>query len=299
MKILVTGGTGFIGSHIISQLKKQGYTVHLLVRPSTDTSQLVLKHIAYYEFNGDIGWLIGHLESEKYDGVVHLASLFLAQHDSSDIAELINSNILFSTQLLEAASKSHINWFINTGTFWQHYQNKDYAPVNLYAATKQAFEDLAQFYWQTNQINFITIKLSDTFGPGDTRQKLFNLWLNSAQNNEVLEMSPGEQLIDISYIDNVVDAYLQAIKLLSSSNSNEMKGKSYVVTSETRVQLKQLAIIFEKILGKKLQIRWGAKQYRLREVMVPWNKGEVVPGWKPRVSLEEGIRRFLVSAKID
>jgi nucleoside-diphosphate-sugar epimerase len=169
--------------------------------------------------------------------------------------------------------------------------------VNLYAATKQAFEDIAKFYLDTSGINFVTLKLNDTYGPADKRKKILNVWMNCIQTGEALDMSEGEQLIDITYIDDVVDAYVTMIKLLENDTSSSLKGKFFAVSSSKPLKLKELAKIFERISSGKLNINWGAKPYRSREVMIPWNQGKSIPGWKPRVSLEEGIKRFINSYK--
>ena len=291
MKLLVSGATGFIGSHLTKRLVAEGHEVFAIVRASTDTETLTQNKITPIVQPESCAELITCMETEKFDGVLHLASLFLAQHKPEDIKGLIDSNVLFSTLLLEASVKSSIPWFINTGTFWQHFENAPYSPVNLYAATKQAFESIAAYYLETSPINFVTLKLSDTFGPGDIRPKVFNLWLKVAKTGEVLEMSPGDQKLDISYIDNVIDGFIQLVALMSGSEGTAFRGKFFALKSGNVAPLKEIAAIFEKVTNLKLNIVWGAKPYRPREVMEPWNTGETIPGWSPNISLEEGIAR--------
>lgn len=287
MNILLTGAGGFIGSHLTTALEKEGYRVHALTRsPETVGKQQVL-------FTGDTRALTTYLKEEKVSGIIHLASYFTASHTPEEIDALVESNLLLGIELLEAAKASGIKWFINTGTFWQHYQNAAYSPVNLYAATKQAFETLAQYYCETSEMKFVTLKLNDTFGPHDTRPKIFNLWNRISRSGEVLEMSPGEQLIDISYIDNVCDAYLRLAALLNKGEEGIRSGDAFAVTSGEHMTLKELATLFERVSQKPLHISWGKRPYREREVMIPWETFKTVPGWRPRVSLEEGIRRTL------
>lgn len=291
MKILITGATGFIGGHLIERLHNDGHQICAVVRITSDTNSLVEKNIPFFVFNDDINHFVDFLEQERFDGIIHLASLFLAQHKTEDIRSLIDSNVYFSTALIESAVKAHIPWFINTGTFWQHGGNKSYAPVNLYAATKQAFMDIARYYGDIGAINFATIQLSDTFGPNDKRPKIFNLWAKSIEQKEKLGMSPGYQKIDISYIDNVIDAFVQLMKLLSRDDKQKLNGSIFAVSSQKVLTLRKLALLFSQTTQETLAISWGEKDYRPREVMTPWKKGKPVPGWKPKVSLEEGIRR--------
>ena len=132
--------------------------------------------------------------------VFHLASLFLAQHTLEDIERLVQSNLLFGVQIAEAITLQGVTKLINTGTSWQHYENEDYNPVCLYAATKQAFEDMLKFYVEASKLKVITLKLFDTYGPDDSRPKLFTLLRKVAQEQTELAMSPGEQLIDLVYM---------------------------------------------------------------------------------------------------
>jgi len=291
MKILVTGGTGFVGRNLVRKLVEKGYEIHCIVRLNSNVSNID-KRAKIFRYDGNIDLLIDFFQSQKFDGVVHLASLFLASHTRYDIENLILSNIQFGVELLEACKISNVKWFINTGTFWQNYKNERYNPVNLYAATKEAFEVIAKYYTETSELIFTTIKLNDTYGNDDTRNKLFNLWKKIALSGEVLEMSPGEQIIDICHIDDVINAYELLIEYLNSNKKYEFKNKTYVVTSNERMSLRKLAEVFEKVTNKKLNIKWGARPYREREVMIPLENGEVVPNWKPKVSLEEGIKKL-------
>jgi len=290
MKIIVTGSTGFVAKALIETLINAGNEVHAIIRSHSDTSG-IHQETKFYTDNGKSSDLVQYFKKIHADGVIHLASLFLAQHEVEDTEALVVSNILFGTRLLEASIHSDVNWFINTGTFWQHYNNETYNPVNLYAATKQAFQDVAKFYYETQNINFVTIKLNDTFGAGDTRKKVFNLWKNLATSGEDLGMSPGDQVIDISYITDIVEAYTLMINLLEKDTNYSYKGQAYVVSSSERMPLKELAKVYEEATDSTLNITWGERPYRNREVMYPWDKGEVVPGWKQNTSLKNAIQK--------
>jgi nucleoside-diphosphate-sugar epimerase len=294
MKIVITGATGFVANALVNRLIQGNHEVYVVVRESSNISS-ISKDAKLYVDRGDTHALNHFFADINPDGVVHLASLVLVEHSSDDIAPLIHSNILFGTRLLEAASKSDTKWFINTGTFWQHYNNEDYNPVNLYAATKEAFEVMAKYYYETQGIDFVTLKLNDTFGEGDTRKKIFNLWRSLEKSGESLGMSPGEQIIDISYIENIIDAYCQLIDNMHGDNEHKYNGKSFALNADERMSLKSLSKIYEKVTNSKLNIVWGERPYRDREVMTPWNRGESVPGWKQKISLEDAIVRVINS----
>ncbi len=296
MKILITGGTGFIGKNLIKSLLDNNYNVYCITRIHSDLSKINSK-VKIFQYDENIDSLLEFFQNEKFDGVIHLASLFLLNHTKDNISNLLSSNIKFGVELLEASKISKIKWFINTGTFWQNYNEEEYNPVNLYAATKEAFLDIAKYYTQTSDLIFTTIKLNDTFGPNDTRNKIFNLWHKISQTNEILEMSQGNQIIDISYIEDVINAYDILIKHLSSNKKNEYKNKIFAIKSNERMSLKELSKVFEKAINCKLNIQWGAKPYREREVMNPWEDGETIENWEQKYTLKDAIIKTILENK--
>jgi nucleoside-diphosphate-sugar epimerase len=288
MKILVTGATGFIGKNLVNKLIELNIEVTVNLhseKPSPFTNKVKTYRLNEKNIQSDIDFL----KTSEFSGIIHLASLYITTHKSEEATSLVTTNVTFSTYVLECAAKAKINWFINTGTFWQNFQNRDYSPVNLYAATKQAFENIAQYYIETNKIKFCTLRLSDTYGPNDTRAKIFNLWNRIARTGETLDMSMGEQVIDISFIDDIVNAFILLATHLQNNRSDVNSGNVYSVMAEERFTLKELSVVFEKATKTKLNINWGEKQYRDREVMIPWENGVLVPEWKSKTNLMEGI----------
>jgi len=297
MKILVTGATGFIGKNLIKLLLDNN-EIHIIVRMNSLTLEIDSR-AKIFTYDENINSLVDFFLKEKFDGVIHLASLFLVDHKRDDISNLISSNIKFGTDILQGCKESNVKWFINTGTFWQNYNNEDYNPVNLYASTKEAFEKIAKYYVETSNLIFVTIKLSDTFGPNDTRNKVFNLWNRISKTNEILEMSKGEQLIDISYIEDVINAYSILIEHLNLDSKKDFKNKIFTVGSNERMSLKSLSKVFEEATNSNLNIKWGARPYREREVMIPWENGETIPNWKPKYTLKKAIIKTIESINND
>lgn len=289
-RVLVTGATGFIGQHLASRLLSMGNDVHLLVRERSDLSVLGAdrERCTLHVFDGTYESAGRAVKESAPDTVFHLASLFLAQHSASDVQSLIRSNVEFGAYILEAMTECGVSRFVNTGTSWQNYNNAAYEPVNLYAATKEAFSDILAYYTAAKGLHAVTLKLFDTYGPGDTRKKLFTLLKKASETGEELQMSPGEQLLDIVYIDDVIDAFVQAIPLLDVS---EPAASGYAVSSGNPITLRSVVEIFSAAVGRRVNVVWGGREYRPREVMVPWNSGPAVPGWAPKWSLEDGLRK--------
>ena len=194
--VLVTGATGFVGAHLTRRLVADGWDVHLVVGPGSDLARLgpAADRVRAHVHDGTTEGLIALVGAAGPDPVIHLASLFLAQHAPADVAGLVASNVLFGTQLVEAMAQHGVTRLLNTGTSWQQYENRDGAPVNLNAATKEAFEAVLAYYVEAQGLRVLTLKLFDTYGPDDPRPKLLTLLRRTAASQQPLAMSPGEQL---------------------------------------------------------------------------------------------------------
>lgn len=291
-RALLTGATGFIGGHLAKALIHHGWDLHIIVRPESALGMIegLQSEMTIHAHDGSTGQLLKIVADCSPDVVFHLASLFLAQHSPDNIEQLVRSNVLFATQLTEAMVKANCRWLVNTGTSWEHFENSAYSPVNLYAATKQAYEVMLTYYLATTPLKAITLKLFDTYGPKDPRPKLFTLLHTVAVEGEPFAMSQGEQLIDLVYIDDVVRAYLVAAERLLAGEVHEHE--RYAVSSGHPLKLRELVELYSEVTGKQLPIQWGARPYRPREVMVPWQNGSPLPLWKAEVDLIEGIKRL-------
>lgn len=288
MRVLVTGATGFIGTNLTRELRKK-HELFILGQFEGDPEKLGLPGIIMTD---DIQRLADYIKENQIEGIVHLASLYLTVHAPEQVKDLVLSNVFLGTAVLEAASLAGcVKWFLNTGSIWQNYRSEGdtYNPVNLYAATKQAFIDMAKYYKDAFGVKFCTLKLCDTYGPDDTRKKIINLFKEYSESGKVLKMSPGEQKIDLIYITDIIEGFTHLAELLAGGESLD---DEYVLTSGRQISLKELAGLFCEVSGRKLNIEWGGRPYRDREVMVPW-KGTPLPGWVAKVSFEEGVKLFM------
>ena len=298
MKVLMTGITGFIGHHLGEKLLSEGHEVFAIVRPTSKVEELsenLQRNVKFFTYDADntILDIITDLcvEDNRPDVVYHLAADVLNAHHFEDIKFLIQSNITFGTELLDAMTANNIYNFVNTGTMSQHFEDADYSPTNLYAATKECFENIIKFYSEVRNLKCIALHLFDTYGADDKRGKVFGLLKKISETGETLKMSPGGQLIDMVYVDDVVDAFIAAGNYLAK-NQYDYCG-TYGVSSMNPIPLRNVAKIFEEISGKKLSIEWGGRPYRQREIMVPWKSFKTLPGWSPKINLREGIKKLL------
>jgi len=289
MNILLTGVTGFIGKNLSRTLSDAGHSVSGIIR-STSAVNDILTSCNLFTYDGTYSSVVNAFERSKPDIVIHLATKYLSTHTSDDVESLVESNILFGTFILEAMRNSGCSMIINTGTRWQHFNDKPYSAVNFYSATKQAFSDILEFYTSTYGYKALTLELSDTYGPGDTRGKIVDLLGSALRDNKCIDLSPGGQLLDLVYIDDVSTAFLKAIDI--AVNIPFGLYQTYTVSSLEQLSLKEIGCIAEQVFVKKNLLNWGGKQYRDNEVMKPCVFFPNLPDWRPAVNLRHRLFQY-------
>ncbi|MFN3557887.1 MAG: NAD-dependent epimerase/dehydratase family protein [Brevundimonas sp.] len=283
---LVTGATGFIGGALTRRLLADGWTVHVLLRPY---SLLDIEHAALtahrLESPSELGPL---LKAIRPDCVFHLASLFLAEHQPSQIDALIESNVTLGAHLAEAATAAGVAAFINTGTAWQHFDRAPYEPTNLYAATKQAFEDILQFYHAAHGLPCVTLRLYDTYGAGDKRRKLMQILIDTARSGDPIGMSPGDQIVDLTHVNDIVEAFLLAAERARTGDTP--RWETFLLSGE-RHTVKALVALVADALDTPIAAEFGGRPYRPREVMDPIETETPLPGWHRKMDIRTYLRR--------
>lgn len=290
MKVLLTGATGFLGSVLACDLEGCGHTIAHLGRPESVVPDAILHVPAYRVGPGGTG-IREAMAAFQPDVVVHLAACYVAEHQYQDIEELITSNLLFGNYLLDAMSQAGVHRLVYAGSSWQHYEGAAYRPANLYAATKQAFSTLAEFYCDAFGLCVLELHLYDAYGEGDRRGKLLWQLEQASENGSEMALSPGQQQIHLLHVDDVSRGFVMACDQIQQQLPGERK--VYRLPSERARSLREVVDAFQAAAPERpVQVRWGARPYRPREVFRPWEEAEILPGWSPRIALEEGLRRL-------
>lgn len=281
-RALVTGATGFIGGNLVAALAAAGWEVDALARDAIPPPPA-----RAHRLDGTQEGLTAIVDAVRPDVVFHLASLFLADHKPEQVEPLVASNIVFPAQLVEAMVRTGHRRLVSTGTAWQFDAHGAQAPVNLYAATKQAFDAILPYYQSAHALSVVSLRLFDTYGPGDLRRKLIRILLDAAMADETLDMSPGEQIVDLTHVDDVVDAFVMAGDRLLAAHTP--LNESWFVSGE-RQTIRALVDKVRNALRRPLHVNYGGRPYRPREVMTPVDpSGRTLPGWTNRRSLAEAL----------
>lgn len=296
MRVLITGATGYIGSRLAAECARCGDETHVIVRSTSDLRRLpsTIRKGNVHVFDGSLTSLLKAMSVAKPDTVIHLASLFVVHHEHDQAASLIESNVLFGTLLLEAMIANSVHRFINTGSSWQHFGSEEYNPTNLYAATKQAFEDVLKYYVEATPLRAITLQLPDTFGPNDSRRKIVNILIESVRSQTPLDLTPGEQLLDLVHVDDLVEAFRM---VMGNLGSREDKNAVYSLSSGRPIKLKELVACIESFSPTASRFHLGARPYRFREVMTAWDGGIALPGWRATRRIEDFLKEQIVGAQ--
>ena len=140
----------------------------------------------------------------------------------------------------------------------------------------------------------VTLKLFDTYGPNDPRPKFFSFLKRSLKEKAKVDFSPGDQKLDVIFIEDVVDAYRKAIDYLA--NQSQARHDIFFIGSGKGLKLKDIVAAFEDVVGEKLDVNWGGREYRPREIMMAEadvSKAKEVLHWEPAYSLKQGLTKMM------
>ncbi len=300
MKVLVTGANGFIGSHVLEALiKENGWEIAITLRPESDISRI---RNMLEESNRIKAYVLGEqsldsiISSFKPDLVVNFAVYYEKKDLYSNIDQMVETNISFSSKILDSMSRNGGRFFVNTGTYTEFLMDKQILatesnvhPANLYSATKAAFENILKYYTENYNITAVTLNLSTTYGPKDKPNNLIPYLVNCSLENRDANVSAGEQILDFVYVKDVAEAYVKAMRYLLGTHKNY---DVFSIGSGSPHNLKEIAEIISGF-GGNLRINWGAIPYSLQETF--FFKSDItharnVLRWWPKYTLSEGLR---------
>lgn len=289
-RALISGITGHVGQELAGQLLAAGVEVHGITRGTGPVARIARGDVHLHSIDGRTETLISLFEATRPDIVFHLAALARREHFSTDITPFIDANILLGTQLLEASRVAGCRRFVAAGSYLQHDEQGAYRPFNLYASTKNAFEDILAYYVDAFGFATAILTLCNVYSEFDPRPTLLTD-IAAASVDRPLRLHAGEAWVDLVHVEDVAAAFIRTIDLFDAQTIVGGTIARYSVTSGREMIARELVALFERIDDRRRAIESGVRPYPARRVK-PW-RGEVVPGWEPRVSLESGMARLL------
>ncbi|MGZ4055123.1 MAG: NAD-dependent epimerase/dehydratase family protein [Bacteroidia bacterium] len=290
-RILVTGGNGYLGCHVVAALKKEGAKVFVLDRITKGGKNEFKANI---ENAKEVAVVVQKI---KPNIIYHLAASLNRDRDFKNLKALVNANYIGTLNLLRALENIDYDNFIFTSTSEIYGSNKTPfhekqppSPVSPYSISKVFAETAIQAFSRLHSKNYTILRLFNFFGKNMSDNFFIPQLIYSLKNEPVFKMTKGMQARDFLYIDDVVQSLL-----LSAINKNAMN-ETFNVCSSKSVTLKKLVLELKKKLKSECKIDFGALPYRDNEIwnMIGSNKKiKMKIGFKPKYDLSQGFDELI------
>ena len=282
MKILITGPRGLIATNLIDSLSKNT-KIYSISNKKIKKNKKIIKN---YIFKNNYYQLSKFINTIKPNVVVHLATKW-KKIDDGDQKDLIDTNIIFSSYLIEICSKLKLKIFINASSYSQINENGIYKPFNFYSTSKYAFEKILYYYYLNYKFKIINLRIMNIYGSLEDNRIVNYIFGNINQNNKIIKINDINAYIDLVHINDTIDAFRS---IIFSKKLSKYKNFTYDISSNKQITLKQLIKDIEKICKKKFNkiiISKSFKQY----VIKPYRKKRLID-WSPKISLKEGLEKM-------
>ena len=305
---LVTGATGFLGSVLVEHLVARGVETSCLVRPRpTADSRKISQAVRTIEATSfQASQLKTKLAGVSADVIFNLASYGVRPSDR-DPHQLIEGNLDLLTDLLEATADWPLRRFVHTGSCSEYgfperenvpiTESQSLRPASLYGSAKASSVLFGRALASRLNIPFVTLRLFGVFGPHEAPDRLIPYLIAKLRRDEPVDLTPGEQIRDLLYEDDVAEAFIAAADAIGMNS-----GEAYNVCSACPTRIRNVGEAVADELGKPRHLlHWGERQYRADEPL--WLVGDnrrftAATSWRPRVTVEEGIRRMIAATPL-
>jgi nucleoside-diphosphate-sugar epimerase len=300
-RFLVTGGAGFIGSHIVRRLLRDGAYVRVVDDLSTGQSKRL------HELRGRIDFTAGDLADpnvseavvKDMDYVLHQAAVPSVQRSVSDAVGTNRANVTATLNLLESCRKAEVRRVIYAASSSAYgdtevlpkTESMPANPLSPYALQKWVGERYCKLYYDLYGLETVSLRYFNVFGPsqdpGSEYSAVVPKFTTKLLSNEPITVyGDGEQSRDFTYVDNVVEANLLALK------TKDAAGQLFNVGCGGRLTLNRLIETLERIIGVKAQATYvRPKTGDVRHSLADIGRARSILGYEPKVMVEEGLRR--------
>ena len=299
---LVTGGAGFIGSHLAEELVRRGHAVRIVDSLITGHKRN-LSHIPGVDFlEGDLADLaVAQRAVTGMDYVLHQAAIPSVPRSVKDPITSNSANITASVNILVAARDAGVKRLVYAGSSSAYgntptlpkREDMPTNPLSPYALQKLVAEQYAQMFTALYGFETVTIRYFNVFGPrqdpGSPYSGVISLFSTALlQGRQPTIYGDGEQTRDFTYVANVVDGVLRACEAPKAA------GQAINVATGGRISLNELLRVMNTIVGTNLQpIYKDTRAGDVKDSQADITKAKDLLGYTPIVSLEEGLRHTL------
>jgi len=293
-KVIVTGGAGFIGSHLCRCLLEQEANVLVIDNLFMGKRELLPDGVMFERMDICLKEVAKVIRDFKPEIVIHLAAIHYIPYCNSNPEKTFEVNVMGTRNLLEACSNAEWFLFASSAAVYPPVSGpltEDmYGPIDIYGKTKLIGEDLVRLYRKNNAI---IARIFNVYGPNDTNPHVIPEIISQVKRGrrkiEIGNLSPKRDYI---HVNDVCEAILALLKHEKSGVYNIGTGKEHSV--------KDIVDLVSEILQKKLQVVQVKERIRKVErmhLLADINRIQNETGWKPKIELKEGLKVLIEYAK--
>ncbi|MFX0137494.1 MAG: NAD-dependent epimerase/dehydratase family protein [Candidatus Hodarchaeota archaeon] len=294
MKILITGGNGFIGSHLADVLIDSGYEITLLDIVFTRNT----KHLTCEKIVGDVCDLeILENAAEGQDIFIHLAAVSRVEWGQKDPEKCIRVNVLGTLNAIKASLKNKSMFvYVSSREVFGEPQNLPVKeddpkkPISVYGVSKLASELLNKTYALTSDLKYTVLRYSNVYGsPRDLPERVTPRFMDAALSGQPLTVYGGNQILDFNFIDDVVQGTVRVVEKAVDGDPR-IVNNDFNLVSGRGTSISQLAKIILQLTKSDSEIIVSDKRsYDVSNFVGDIGKASSLLGYKPRHSLKEGL----------
>lgn len=295
--ILVTGGAGFIGSHLVDRLIKEGKSVVVIDNLSSGRKENLNKKAKFYKIDIRDPQISQIFKKEKPEVIFHLAAQSIVETAYKNPFETLEINIIGTTNILESCRlKGNLESIIITSSDKAYGKTKNlpYTEKNPlagdhpYEVSKTATDLIAQTYFKTYNLPVVITRFGNIFGARDLNfsRIIPGIFESIIKNKELLIRSDGKMIREYIYVNDIIDG---CIKL--AQNIDKIKGEAFNFGSKNIFSVIEVVKKIEEILKVKVNYKiLNTAKNEIPKQYLDWRKAKKMLNWQPKTSFEEGIK---------
>ncbi|MEM0134461.1 MAG: NAD(P)-dependent oxidoreductase [Thermoplasmatales archaeon] len=306
-KILVIGGSGFIGSHLLEELLTKNYLPVVYVRNSSNLWRIdkLIDRMTIFDETISIEEIF---KKHDLEAVINLSTYYKKNHEFEDIAQLLKTNIELPTKVLEFCKVYEVKKFISAGSYFQYSNyttlsnNIPFIARDLYAATKSALDKIMEYYNFNTEVKTLNLTLFTPYGEKDHVEKLIPYVIYNALKRNRILLSCGFQRLMPVYVKDVASAFVNAVSTNWVSDSTDIH---IPIVGNFSYSVREIVSLIEELLGYEIEKKWCAfgvdKVDDDKILMVDTGKSQKSIGWKAETDLRDGLAKTIAyfGGKVD
>ncbi|MBI3601428.1 MAG: NAD-dependent epimerase/dehydratase family protein [Candidatus Omnitrophica bacterium] len=294
-RVLLTGGTGFIGANLVRRLLAEKATVFVMSRNISDAWRLegILDKITM--ISGDLSCFAdidAALAKSKPSTIFHLATARVSE-DPTNFPLFISINTLGAHHLMTAAKNAGVETLVYAGSQLEygqsnrpHLETDRLEPDTFHGLTKAAATLFFQATARQTDFSVAILRLFHVYGPWESPKRLIPTATRAVLNETTLRMTQKGIRRDYVYVDDVVEAFLMA------AERPDLKGEVFNIASGTQTLNEDIVMAIERHTGKRLVVEFDAYPPRPTDTIfrvADIEKAKTVLGWHPQFDLDKGL----------